>query len=462
MNSDRMGQKILQSVSIVVERAIKTAGYDKTVQATIVSCADESIGKYRVRYQGGIWYAFSSSPDVSYRENDNVYVLVPNGDMDKQKTILGTTDQLGQNFVSIIQDRDNYNQIGDNLIQFKQGYNGSYGLISRKRIQDSQGSYSYQNSSIILYEYESANNHIAQSPNRISNYLKNADNFLLSMDVQTDFSDSQIGVGNYGLKLELVFNDNETGNEIIREYILDTQDMVGDRYNYLMPTEQSAIFSFDKENFVRVNKISLFTEGFNSYSTEEDIFISNLQFIALQALTQEEKEGVNFKINFPKGFIFTSRPKADNTGEVIYTAEAHFRVQMREVDIKNQNLKFYWFRQNPRIQAQHKTYSSYAGPGWTCLNPRLEGNTKEKFGQLSPKNILEVSNGSVLGEECHFKCVAIYNGQVFSKEFIFKQTDSLYKISISSTNGFEFTNDIGSTKLTCNLNNPPSNIKYQW
>jgi len=31
--------------------------------------------------------------------------------------------------------------------------------------------------------------------------------------------------------------------------------MVGDRYNYLTPTMQEAIFDFDKENFLRVNKI---------------------------------------------------------------------------------------------------------------------------------------------------------------------------------------------------------------
>jgi len=41
--------------------------------------------------------------------------------MEKQKTIIGTVDQLGTNYVSILDEEDYYNRIGDNLIQYKNG-----------------------------------------------------------------------------------------------------------------------------------------------------------------------------------------------------------------------------------------------------------------------------------------------------------------------------------------------------
>lgn len=532
MDSSRMGQKLGQSVSIIVERAIKTAGYDKTVQATVVSCADESLGKYRVRYQGGIWYAFASSPQVSYQNNQNVYVLIPNGDMEKTKTIIGTVDQLGTNYISILDEQEYYNRIGDNLIRFKDNVLASD--VTYKLRSDA-------NETMVLYDVnDKKNSDIIEDKNRIENYLKNADSFLLALDVQTLLSDNLVGIGNYGLRLVLDFNDNETGAKISRQYILDTYDMTGDRQNYISPTTQKAIYDFDKENFLQVNRIELFTEDFkednqydslweffeeyddvnnlkvlieqiktkatqnaiqeaiidknitdfkknfndfqqqsynsstkkdlitsinniislaqNVYLKEKDIFISNLQFIALQKLSDEEIEGISFKISFPQGFLL-------NNNITSIRAEAHFRVQMKQVDPNNQNLKFYWFRSNPRIAARHNSYSSYAGEGWACKNPVLK-NQQEKFKQFNPKNILTIGKDSIvdaLAEKTNFKCVAVYNGQVFFKEFSVINLNADYKISISSSKGFQFFNDIGGTTLTCNVSTKKQNtIQYSW
>jgi hypothetical protein len=92
---------ILQAVDIIATKKVSSAGYDKTIQATIISCVDATIGKYKVRYQDSYLYAYSSNIDTSFPNGTNVFILVPGGDMNKDKTILGTTKKLGINYITI-------------------------------------------------------------------------------------------------------------------------------------------------------------------------------------------------------------------------------------------------------------------------------------------------------------------------------------------------------------------------
>lgn len=43
--------KILDAIETVVNNAVSNAGYDRTIQAKIISCIDPTIGKYKVQYQ---------------------------------------------------------------------------------------------------------------------------------------------------------------------------------------------------------------------------------------------------------------------------------------------------------------------------------------------------------------------------------------------------------------------------
>ena len=100
-NSPNLEETILQAVDIVASKKIASAGYDKTIQATIVSCVDATIGKYKVKYQDGFFFAYSANMDTSYSDGSTVFILVPGGDMSRDKTILGTTKKLGINYVTV-------------------------------------------------------------------------------------------------------------------------------------------------------------------------------------------------------------------------------------------------------------------------------------------------------------------------------------------------------------------------
>lgn len=112
---------ILQAIDIITDKKISEAKYNKTVQGIIVSCVNQTIGKYRIKYQDSYWYAYSIDTNVSYSEGTSVYILIPNGNMNDIKIILGTTNGSGtsQNFnsnVFSIQSLNNSDGLADYTI----------------------------------------------------------------------------------------------------------------------------------------------------------------------------------------------------------------------------------------------------------------------------------------------------------------------------------------------------------
>ena len=83
-----ISDKVLDAIELLATNSVEKAGYDKTIQAQIVSCEDATIGKYRCRYQDAIIYAYASNSDVTFNNGAYVYILVPGSDMKKEKTII--------------------------------------------------------------------------------------------------------------------------------------------------------------------------------------------------------------------------------------------------------------------------------------------------------------------------------------------------------------------------------------
>ena len=44
-------QSICDAIEVITNNAISKAGFDRTIQATIVACMNEATGKYKIKYQ---------------------------------------------------------------------------------------------------------------------------------------------------------------------------------------------------------------------------------------------------------------------------------------------------------------------------------------------------------------------------------------------------------------------------
>jgi hypothetical protein len=95
-----VNEKILDAIELLVSNSVEKAGYNKTIQAQIVSCEDATIGKYKCRYQDSVFYAYSNNTDVTYSNKTLVYVLIPNNNINQNKTIIGTVKKLGINYLT--------------------------------------------------------------------------------------------------------------------------------------------------------------------------------------------------------------------------------------------------------------------------------------------------------------------------------------------------------------------------
>lgn len=453
---------LLQAMDMISSKRISEAGFDKTVQATIIECVDESIGKYKVRYQDGFWYAFSNNIDTKYTKGTSVYVLIPNGNMSNEKTILGSTEKLGINYTYVENEQDRYLPIGANVI----GDTEIHGFCS------------YETETVVLYDENNQNNQnniIAVDDESLTEYVKTADHFIVSMFVQTSLPVQQRYNGNYGLKLYAQFRDNSTQLPVIRTYIFDTSLMTGNPYVYVSEIEQKAYFSIDAENFEKIIKIEAFVADFPKQEAghDDDIFLSGIGVYAAEFLPEEKRNGVALNLITRKGLIFTN----SDSNDAERTIEGQVRLKNKVVPSTSSDLAFYWFKQNNRVTADSLYYTRYGGQGWQCLNQYVTVQVSSS----NPSNpavvqfvkgsyVFTVKKSDVTSKYTKYKCVVIYGQNIISKQFTVVNFQHQYDVEIQSDRGTTFVNDSGVPTLTCVvkdsngniINNPTNSFDFIW
>jgi len=66
MGNAKVTDSILESINILLRQGFSQLEYDKTIQATVISCLDETVGRYKVKYQDSFWEAYSENTNTTY------------------------------------------------------------------------------------------------------------------------------------------------------------------------------------------------------------------------------------------------------------------------------------------------------------------------------------------------------------------------------------------------------------
>jgi hypothetical protein len=66
---DNLQESLVKTMEMVAGEYLTRAGYDRTIQATVLSCVDENTGKYRIKYQDSKFYAYAANIETKYAEN---------------------------------------------------------------------------------------------------------------------------------------------------------------------------------------------------------------------------------------------------------------------------------------------------------------------------------------------------------------------------------------------------------
>lgn len=84
-----ISEKILDAIDILIDASLNNAKYDKTIEAQIVSCINADKGQYKCKYQDFIFSAYTPNNQMQLQNEDNVYILISENDINKQKIIIG-------------------------------------------------------------------------------------------------------------------------------------------------------------------------------------------------------------------------------------------------------------------------------------------------------------------------------------------------------------------------------------
>lgn len=433
------GQIILDSVETIVGQRLSSASFDKTIQATIISCEDESLGKYKIKYQDSLFYAYAEDSNATYSSNTNVYILVPGNDLSKEKRILGAVDKLGKNYVSVVQGtEESFDKIGTNLLDSAES---TFSLCSYKA-DDIK----------VLYDATEKSNFITINETSMEEYLGKNTSFIVAADFNTALPKEQQHTGNYGIKVTLEFFNVSNNETKYKEYIIDIDDIVGQPYSLTIPARQSKVFHYSLK-FSRIYKIEIFSKGFpvQVEGKPDDIFFSNFELYAAAAIPSDELTNYHLSLEMVNSETYFQGHNQDNA-----TIKAILKVNGKAVGESNPNLKFYWFIQELGIDVDSEYYNSLGGAGWKCLNKYniqineyTQDSDKVWEADASIYKTITIKKEDVVAAQNVYKCVAVYEGASASAEQIILNKDSEYSISIDSSSATAFNNDIGKTDLTC-------------
>lgn len=87
LTADAISEALLDAVSLVIDKKIEAVSFDKTINATITSIENADEGKYKVTTGNATFTAYST--EDKYSVNEAVLVLIPQGNYDNQKMIIG-------------------------------------------------------------------------------------------------------------------------------------------------------------------------------------------------------------------------------------------------------------------------------------------------------------------------------------------------------------------------------------
>lgn len=429
-----VNDQILDAIELLARNSVERAGYDKTIQAQIISCQDKQLGKYKCKYQDALFYAYTSSPDISLSNGTMVYILVPQNDMSKDKTIIGTVDKLGVDFVTITEGEDAYEKVGTNS------------LITNRLL--------YLNTNNINYNYDLGSEDIVLDSTSLVNYVNKSSSLIIAATIQTKSPLNRLpqSGSQYGIKFTAAFSDSTT-----KDFILNVDNMVGQPFQLISPTRQVAIFPIDGEHFTGIDAISIYNKNFEDAAgtqtgrlSDGDIIISNLEIYGANRLSQQQLNGVMISLYTPDGSFFADGD-AETTKKRIIA-----QVKVKGQVVPSEGVSFYWGLEDMNVTSYNENFNQYLGYGWKYIQSgtgQVGWNPNSNYIIIEKQNIRSTKN--------RYKVAAIYDGNLVTRQ-IQIENESGVEIEIASDSGTEFFNNMGSPNLECSPHGGTYTHRWGW
>jgi len=455
-------KSLLEAISIIADRSAEEVFSDKTIKAVVKKIVSTSEGKYLVTYNNGDFYAYvqSGSTDI-YQIGEQIYILVPEGDMSQKKFIIGKVknDEDAPSSKTLTSSLLNdFVMIGNNAV-----IENEYGRPNVTRMQPlklnshsvSDFYYCYLRNPESVSSLPKDHYNTVEYPSvnideeTFSNSAKQAEALLIRAKFKASLDNENIG--HYGIIVNVAFADetnpqtDENGKITyppkLVAYVLDTSKMTGNPEKFYDYTSQYTISNFDGKNYLYIDSIVAFSEGFvdqsNDVNEDNYIYIDGIEIVALNEISASNS-GYKLKLTAPKGNTI----KLGQRDDLKINAAMTYLNQ----DVTKDTI-FYWGVKDPSITSISEDYNAKLGSGYRYFDIQ---NTNELI--LAPSDLSAAENIYI--------CVGVYESDI-----ILKTTISLYNnnnkldITIDSDQGTSFQFNEGNPTLSCLINGKSSNYQ---
>ena len=428
-----VAKALTTAIQTIAESNAQSKEATLTIEAEIVDIIDEGLGTYMVSYLGNKFEASTTHGEVVYSVGDKVYVIVPNGNFDKNKIILSPVVPYTATYAST-DTKNTYITLGDNIFMKVPDVN----LCTYRPHDATLVDHVDTKGFAVLFK----------------GALADSRTFNFTCKIQTNIDKSRRSRGNYGLALYIpvtrTIDDVET-----HEYymvIADTNNILGDPYNLAVPALQNFYFTLptdmeyydDEENFPV--KICSFVRNFlgQDDTKPDDIFITDIQLLSTFEVANEQMTGYYSVITASGGSSFLTNVTGDTK---TLSVTAYLNGKVTKVD----RFECYWFKENASITNTSEKFQRFGGLGWEILNEVSKQDTSDD-GTVSVQYVTNVYTQEVSQVEIHcdtrFKCVLVSDSAEIVSTITIKNLGSDAKIKLISLSGSNlFAEDVGDVDL---------------
>lgn len=261
MANNYIAESVIGAIDTVVKGAIRDLKYDQTIEAIIISSDKAADGVYTVKTETASFEAYSSN---RYYVNDTVYVMIPQGDFNKQKFITGrkvdqvsteTTFTLKLPFDDFIGLQDLTEGFGFPTEEL--GYIANHGIPEAGEYDTSVKN--YQRHGSILTEEEAKDEAVVtayRQMNLIGSWHRDDPSPVLTTKLAVSFNVRSLLheyyplSGQYGIRLSVTgwtkTTETTSSERKTQDIYFTNKDMYGDTYAYFVETTQQKVFDISE------------------------------------------------------------------------------------------------------------------------------------------------------------------------------------------------------------------------
>lgn len=418
MANQDYGELFCQAIDTIVEKRIEGLNYDSTVLCTIVDDSNRNKGQYVVSNGSTKFDAFSEN--TSYRKNNNVYVHIPRGDWNEQKTIVSKKTDKTKEAFAYKKPFDSLVDITGNLINGAIISNET-GLIANGFTPNVENKYLDDKQCINLWTYNlndvnamisgigsaySAYTRLgiqagfkAQLNPFYSLYIENDNNTDEEIEqLKKDASIAKYVVnGDYGLRLRIytvkevnALEDEDTNIDsseekgAVYDFYLNCEDMNGNPYDFQSFFQQEKIFDISGIGKIQAMQLQFYqTKGtfkdkegnliaskdFLNHDIKPNLFVSDPYISLGYDIEEFDKEMIQIYTLNPLAFNVEADPETKNYKEIqlrwIHKQDDGTFKSISEADKLDYEIRWY------RYQLGASSADKYSGVYWKHLSKQV-------------------------------------------------------------------------------------------